>query len=315
MNQTRAPVTDDQHLRRIALLIDGDNAEPSKVAHILAEVARFGTITVRRVYGDWTTPQMSSWKSHLQGHAVQPIQQFRYTTGKNATDSSLIIDAMDLLHSGTVDGFCVASSDSDFTRLATRIREHGFFVMGVGRQHTPPSFVNACEVFVYTENLGPKEFSQDDKKREGSEPADWARLISESIDATTGDSDVANLASVGAYVRTLDPAFDPRRHGFKKLSELIASRPDLFEVFETQDPGKPPILSARCMPKATSEEPSRKRAGPRRSGRLRHSRDAGAATRSRGVRKIGSGIIGKLRKPFSSDRDAHTKDREPSKRD
>ena len=141
--------------RPIAILIDGDNAQPSLIEHVLAETAKYGIVTTRRVYGDWTTPQMTGWKDSLNSFAVQPMQQFRYTVGKNATDSALIIDAMDLLHGGTVGGFCIVSSDSDYTRLATRIREQGLFVMGVGRSDTPKAFVNACEVFVYTENLTP----------------------------------------------------------------------------------------------------------------------------------------------------------------
>ncbi len=139
------------------MLIDGDNAQPSLIEHVLAEAAKYGVVTTRRIYGDWTEPQMSGWKDSLHSLAVQPVQQFRYTVGKNATDSALIIEAMDLLHSGSVGGFCIVSSDSDYTRLATRIRESGMFVMGVGRSNTPKSFVNGCEVFVYTGNLSPKE--------------------------------------------------------------------------------------------------------------------------------------------------------------
>ena len=134
--------------RLLAMLIDGDNAQPSLIEHVLAEAAKYGVVTTRRIYGDWTEPQMSGWKDSLHSLAVQPVQQFRYTVGKNATDSALIIEAMDLLHSGSVGGFCIVSSDSDYTRLATRIRESGMFVMGVGRSNTPKSFVNACEVFV-----------------------------------------------------------------------------------------------------------------------------------------------------------------------
>ena len=143
--------------RLIAMLVDGDNAQPSLIEHVLAEAAKYGVVTTRRIYGDWTTPQMSGWKQHLHSHAAQAIQQFRYTVGKNATDSALIIDAMDLLHTGSVGGFCIVSSDSDYTRLATRVREQGLFVMGVGRSSTPKAFVNACEIFVYTENLMPQK--------------------------------------------------------------------------------------------------------------------------------------------------------------
>ena len=155
--------------RPIAILIDGDNAQPSLIEHVLVETAKYGIVTTRRIYGDWTTPQMSSWKESLHSYAVQPMQQFRYTVGKNATDSAMIIDAMDLLHSGTVEGFCIVSSDSDYTRLATRIREQGLFVMGIGRSDTPKAFVNACEIFVYTENL----FPQPDYERPSDE--NWAR--------------------------------------------------------------------------------------------------------------------------------------------
>ena len=160
------------HMRNIALPIDGDNAQPSLIADVLAETAKYGTITVRRIYGNWTTPQMSGCRNHLHTHAVQPVQQFRYTTGKNATDSTLIVDAMDLLHSGSVSGFCIVSTDSDSTRLATRIREHGLFVMGVGRAETPRSSVNTCEVFVYTANLVPEEKPKAEPQKPTDE-GDW----------------------------------------------------------------------------------------------------------------------------------------------
>ena len=139
--------------RQIAMLLDGDNAQPSLLEHVLAETAKYGIVTTRRIYGDWTTPNMSGWKESLHTHAIQPVQQFRYTTGKNATDSALIIEAMDLLHAGTVGGFCIVSSDSDYTRLAMRIREEGMFVMGVGRSNTIKSFAHACNIFVHTEDL------------------------------------------------------------------------------------------------------------------------------------------------------------------
>ena len=139
--------------RRLALLIDGDNAQASLLEQMIAEVNKYGVVTIRRVYGDWTEPQMKSWKEALHVSALQPFQQFRYTTGKNATDSAMIIDAMDILYTAGVDGFCIVSSDSDYTRLATRIREKNLFVMGIGKATTPRAFVNACDVFVYTENL------------------------------------------------------------------------------------------------------------------------------------------------------------------
>src|SRR5512141_2721684 len=139
--------------QKIAMLIDGDNAQAGLLTQMLVEAARYGQFTVWHIDGEWTTSNMNSWKETLNYHAFQPIQQFRYTVGKNATDSAMIIDAMDIMHSGVVDAFCLVSSDSDYTRLATRIRETGIFVMGIGEKKTPKAFVNACDVFVYTENL------------------------------------------------------------------------------------------------------------------------------------------------------------------
>ena len=154
--------------RRMAILIDGDNAQPSLIEKILSESSKYGTTTVRRNYGDWTTSNMGGWKDTLQTYAIQPIQQFRYTIGKNATDSAMIIDAMDLLYSGTVDAFCLVSSDSDYTRLATRIREKGFFVMGIGQKKTPRAFVNACDVLFTRKTWSPRKWkkSAPQEKRE-----------------------------------------------------------------------------------------------------------------------------------------------------
>ena len=226
------------------MLIDGDNAQPSLLQQILPEVARYGVITTRRIYGDWTTPHMSGWKDSLQTHAVQPVQQFRWTTGKNATDSALIIDAMDLLHSGTVSGFCIVSSDSDYTRLATRIREQGMFVMGVGRSDTPKSFVNACEVFVYTENLAP-EPEPAPKPKQPAAVGDWVTTAVQAIESASQDDGWAFLGAVGTYLRKLDPAFDPRTYGHKQLSLLIKSQPDRFEMRETKSKTGPSVMYVR----------------------------------------------------------------------
>ena len=215
------------------MLIDGDNAQPSLIEYVLAETAKYGIVTTRRIYGDWTTPQMSGWKDSLYSYAVQPVQQFRYTTGKNATDSALIIDAMDLLHSGAVQGFCIVSSDSDYTRLATRIREQGLFVMGVGRSNTPKSFVNACEVFVYTENLSPQTKRETpDVPVAEVESSDWKETITRAIEQAAQDDGWAFLGAVGKYLRQLDPAFDPRNYGHKQLSLLVKSCPELIEMRE-----------------------------------------------------------------------------------
>lgn len=219
--------------RFIALLIDGDNAQPSLIVQVLAETAKYGSISVRRIYGDWTTQQMNGWKDSLHAHAVQPMQQFRYTTGKNATDSALIIDAMDLLHSDTVSGFCIVSSDSDYTRLATRIREQGLFVMGIGQSKTPKSFVNACDMFVYTENLVPEDKPKSARQRPAGD-GDWTRTVAQAIEMALQDDGWAFLGAVGNHVQQLDPAFDSRSFGHKQLSLLIKSRADLFKTRESK---------------------------------------------------------------------------------
>ena len=178
---------------------------------------------------------MSGWKKSLQTYAIQPIQQFRYTVGKNATDSALIIDAMDLLHLGAVDGFCIVSSDSDYTRLATRIREEGLFIMGIGRRQTPSSLVNACEVFVYTENLTLSEQTPVDQITH-SKLSKWITTIGPAIETAieTGinEDGWVLLSVVGVQIRKLDPAFDPRSYGYSRLSLLVKSRPDKFETSE-----------------------------------------------------------------------------------
>ena len=233
--------------RAIAMLIDGDNAQPSLIEHVLAEAAKYGIVTTRRLYGDWTMPQMSGWKETLNSHAIQAIQQFAYTTGKNATDSTLIIDAMDLLHSGTVQGFCIVSSDTDYTRLATRIREQGLFVMGIGRQQTPKSLVNACEVFVHAENLGPqkkpkaKEIDQVDTE----ETPAWIEMVTRAIEETAQEDGWSHLGVVGTYLGQIDPAFDPRTYGHKTLSQLIKSRSDLFELRQTEPRGGTTVFHVR----------------------------------------------------------------------
>ncbi len=216
---------------KMALLIDGDNARPSLLDKYISEVGKHGIITVRRIYGDWTTHQMNGWKDKLNHHAVQPIQQFRYTVGKNATDSALIIDAMDTLHSGLVDGFCITSSDSDYTRLATRIRESGIFVMGIGEKKTPRPFVNACNLFIYAENLipdisGGRSGTSSNTSKQDNDPTS---ILTEAYELASGDDDWVRLSAIGTQLRQLDPGFDPRSFGHKLLSKLIKSLPHIFE--------------------------------------------------------------------------------------
>ncbi len=226
----------EKNRRAIAMLIDGDNAQPSLIEKILSETGKYGAISIRRIYGDWTTANMGGWKESLNNHAIQPIQQFRYTVGKNATDSALIIDAMDILHSKLADGFCLVSSDSDYTRLATRIRETGFFVMGIGQLKTPKPFVNACNLFIYTENLMPPEAARRTaggrrgKKEEAPVRADPLPLLRKAFDMAVEENGWAKMGSIGMALRQLDPGFDPRTYGCRQLSQLFKPLDKYFEL-------------------------------------------------------------------------------------
>lgn len=221
--------------RRVAILIDGDNAQASLIEQILVEAGKYGSATIRRVYGDWTTPNMNSWKDILNIHAFQPIQQFRYTVGKNATDSAMIIDAMDILHSDQVEGFCLVSSDSDYTRLATRIRESGLLVVGIGEKKTPRAFVSACNVFIYTENLSRRDRGGSSSRRKpnhmSSQERELVELVSQAMDMVGPDDDGwTRLSEVGTALRRIDPGFDPRSYGHRQLSQLIKGNGRYFEM-------------------------------------------------------------------------------------
>ena len=231
--------------RRMAILIDGDNAQASLISNMLAETSKYGNVIVRRIYGDWTTANMNGWKDVLQTHAIQPIQQFRYTIGKNATDSAMIIDAMDILYEDLIDGLCLVSSDSDYTRLATRIREKGIYVMGIGKKTTPRAFVNACDLFVFTENLvkenqpsrPPEQRKKGDKgekvekpKEVEAPPEEPLPLLKQAFDLAVQDDGWAFLGVMGTHLRQLDPSFDPRTYGFKQLSWLIRAYTNVFEL-------------------------------------------------------------------------------------
>ena len=237
-------------IRPIAMLIDGDNAQPSLIKNVLTEAGKYGLVTIRRIYGDWTTDNMKQWKDTLHVHAIQPMQQFRYTIGKNATDSAMIIDAMDILYEGVVNGFCLVSSDSDYTRLATRIREKGFFVMGIGRNQSPRAFVNACEVFVYTENLQAEPGAPKIRKRSKPTPtakqslAEPLPLLKSAFEMAVQDDGWAFLGTVGSRLRQLDPSFDPRTYGHKQLSLLIRDL-EAFEVREVKSPNGPSSIFVR----------------------------------------------------------------------
>ena len=235
------PQQNDQSLR-LAVLIDADNASRTAMRDVMAEIAVYGTPTVKRIYGDWTTPNMASWKPILLENAITPIQQYSYTTGKNATDSAMIIDAMDILYSGNCDGFVLVSSDSDFTRLATRLREAGMKVYGMGEKKTPKPFIVACDKFVYieviraaarqaAEETAAQEAAAQQKSAKKSKKAkdsgdgahDIAELIAESVEDLCDEDGYAHMGKLGNLLLKKQPDFDPRNYGFSKLSKLIKS--------------------------------------------------------------------------------------------
>ena len=263
-NNAKSDNDDDQP--RLAVLIDADNAQPSVIEGLLAEVAKYGVASVKRIYGDFTSPRMTQWKAALLRHSISPAQQFAYTSGKNATDSSMIIDAMDLLYTQRFDGFCLVSSDSDFTRLAQRLREEGLTVYGFGEKKTPDAFVRACDKFVYTEVLrketGPaapdapkppakpakkaaKSVPQKpapiaapappppaaDAKDKSTEPLPLA-LIRQAIEEASDENGWAFLGTVGSYLNKIRPDFDPRLYGHRKLSDLLKHQSRHFAIEE-----------------------------------------------------------------------------------
>lgn len=219
----------------IAVLIDGDNAQPKLIKEILEEVSKYGKATIRRIYGDWTQPQMNGWKDIINQYSISPIQKFAYTTGKNSTDSSLIIEAMDILHSKNIEGFCIVSSDSDYTGLAKRIREEGLFVMGIGQKKTPSAFVQSCEIFTFSENLIPETAPHAPivkKKRNTKEvivPEIESTLkvdlsiIDKAFEISANEDDEAYISHIGTNLRKIDPSFDSRTYGFRNLTKLFES--------------------------------------------------------------------------------------------
>ena len=225
----------DSTAYKLAVLIDADNAQPSIIEELLAEIAKYGTANVKRIYGDWTGSHLKGWKEVLLKHSIQPIQQFRYTIGKNATDTAMIIDAMDLLYTNKFGGFCIVSSDSDFTKLASRIRESGLVVYGFGEKKTPEAFVSACDKFIYTEVLIFKEDDRQSIKRKSAnelkQNTKLVNLLRNAVEASSDDSGWAHLAPVGSNIAKQAPDFDPRNYGYKKLGELIAAT----KLFETEE--------------------------------------------------------------------------------
>ncbi len=250
---------------KLAVLIDADNIPYSNIKGMLNEIAKFGIPTIKRIYGDWTKPTVSGWKPALLKHAITPIQQYSYTTGKNATDSAMIIDAMDILHSEKVDGFCIVSSDSDFTRLAIRLRESGMMVIGIGEKKTPQPFIVACNKFIYIEIIGalaipkqtPKTTTTSDRKTEIDVIDNkFIQLLKSSIEDMADDDGWAFLAAVGALLNKKKPDFDPRNYGFSKLTPLIKSLSKYFTVDEREVENKSHIkhIYVKNIRKTTSRK-------------------------------------------------------------
>ncbi|MEV7013388.1 NYN domain-containing protein [Streptosporangium sp. NPDC051022] len=242
---------------KLAVLIDADNASPAAVEGLLAEVAKYGTAHVKRAYGDWTGTSLRGWKEQLLAQSIQPVQQFAHTTGKNATDAAMIIDAMDLLYSGRFDGFCLVSSDSDFTRLAARIRESGLTVYGFGERKTPKPFVVACDKFIYIENLtliAPVPASSTAPALPIGLRTPAARLkgdtalvnlLRNAVEANSDDDGWARLTNVGQVITKQQPDFDARNYGYTKLSDLMAAT-NLFDLDRrVPGDGKPAVVYAR----------------------------------------------------------------------
>lgn len=250
-----AKIEAEEPTLRLAVLIDADNAQAAVIEGLLAEIARFGEATVKRIYGDFTAPTSASWKKVLQQYAIKPVQQFAYTTGKNATDSTLIIDAMDLLYTRKFDGFCLITSDSDFTGLAMRLREEGVTVLGFGEKKTPDAFRNACHKFVFTEVLRPsaaiepavlaKKVENEQKpppQQFNSEIVETKQVFPKkfvlaALEQSSDDAGWAHLGTFGSYLTKLQPDFDSRLYGYKKLSDLVKAKTDLFVTEERQTPG------------------------------------------------------------------------------
>lgn len=239
---------------KLAVLIDADNVPYSNVKGMMEEITKFGTPTTKRIYADWTKPNANGWKGVLLEHAITPIQQYSYTVGKNSSDSALIIDAMDLLYSGKLDGFCIVSSDSDFTRLAIRLRESGMKVIGIGEKKTPNSFIVACDRFIYIEVLDgaiqkkkPKTVAAADAKKPVEKPAEKALhkidpptidLIESTIEDIEDDDGWAFLGDVGNLIVKKKPEFDPRNYGFSKLTPMLKSLTDILEIDERESDKK-----------------------------------------------------------------------------
>lgn len=283
MTQPRliARIESEEPTLRLAVLIDADNAQAAVIENLFAEIARYGEATVKRIYGDFTTTASASWKKVLQKYAIKPIQQYAFTTGKNSTDSALIIDAMDLMYTKKFNGFCLITSDSDFTGLATRIREEGLLVYGFGEQKTPEAFRNACHKFLFTEVFRPvahhlpettdtvisettDPIPNSEPLKAPSEPTKLkfpTKLVIDALEQSGDDSGWSNLGTFGSYLTKLLPEFDSRNYGFKKLSELVKSKSDLFETEEKDRSGSKQLYVRAKKPAEKISSENRKAKG------------------------------------------------------
>lgn len=242
---------DDETGKRLAVLIDADNAQPAVIEALLEEVALYGEAIVRRIYGDFTTQANGSWKNFLNKHSIKAVQQFAFTVRKNATDTTMIIDAMDLLYTRRLDGFCLVTSDSDFTGLAVRLREEGLLVYGFGERKTPEAFRNACHKFIFTEVLrsAQKKSSPEGstapvgtatlRQSSGSAPTPEipAAFLMEALTRSEDETGWSHLGTFGSYLQKIQPDFDTRIYGFKKLSDLVKGHPSVFQTQERDGPG------------------------------------------------------------------------------
>lgn len=252
----------DRSQQNLAVLIDADNASPAIIDGLLAEIAKYGVASVKRIYGDWTGTSLGGWKKHLLTHAIQPVQQFAYTRGKNSTDSAMIIDAMDLLYSNRFDGFCIVSSDSDFTRLASRIREAGLTVHGFGERKTPESFVAACDRFTYSDILRQQAEGEPAEPQPTApsvkEDAALIALLRDAIEAVDDEGGWANLGVVGQRISNQHPSFDARNYGFHKLGELVRAT-EAFEIDERPGDGGGRHVNVYIKPKPQARRRRRRR--------------------------------------------------------
>ncbi len=266
----------DELTAPLAVLIDADNTSPKHAGAVMDEAAKYGRPTVRRAYGDWTGPRLGGWKKELNRRAIQPMQQFAYTTGKNATDSSLIIDAMDLLYAGHVGGFVLVSSDSDFTRLATRLQESGRPVYGIGGKKTPGAFQQACTQFIYLENISqstapdaePDADDTDDGDPDDGDAGvpDLRRLLATAIGNTAGDDGWAGLGAVGQYLGRANAAFDPRTYGHRRLSDLVKAQ-DYVDVRDSDTVSGPIWVRIAQQPSRQQPRKAAKRAPAKKASR------------------------------------------------